>query len=201
MGRGGYRFGAGRPGYRLKAEACLRLDVRQLARRDLLRPCTYAWRWTNDYTGEEAGAISITASTSALRLNYSANGQPVSERVSISRTPCHFGGTRPWLHCPRCPARVAILYLRGGRFVCRHCARVAYSSQCEDEIGRAWRRQAKLEARLGDGWARPKGMHHRTHERTLARIFKCEEIRECSLAAFLARLDSSFGQLAGPRDL
>ena len=53
---------------------------------------------------------------------------------------------------------------------------------------RAWRRQAKLEARLGPNWQRPKGMHHRTRTRLLEGIFECEEIREDALAVYLSRV-------------
>jgi hypothetical protein len=38
MGTGGSRYGAGRPGYKGKAEACMRLDVRMWARRGTLTP-------------------------------------------------------------------------------------------------------------------------------------------------------------------
>jgi hypothetical protein len=194
MGRGGYRYGAGRPAFRPKAEHCLRLDVRQIARRDLLRPCSYSWHWTNSYTGEETGAISITASASSLALSYSASGQPVSERVSITRTPCQFGGNRPWFQCPRCQGRVAVLYLRGGRFVCRACARVTYASQCEDVVGRSWRRQRKLEALLGENWARPKGMHHATRKRILNTIIECEDLRDRALDDYLVRMGVQLGR-------
>ena len=109
-----------------------------------------------------------------MRLNYnSLNGAPVEQRVLILTTPCHYGGARPWLACPRCNRRVAVIYLRDGGFRCRHCNRVAYSSQQEDAIGRAWRKQAKLEVRLGEHWQRPKGMHHTTHKRTVERTIAC----------------------------
>jgi hypothetical protein len=188
MGKGGHRYGAGRPARRAKAESCMRLDVRDLARRHVLgRTVSTNWRWTNTYTGEEVGSISIEGQPGCLQLRYSTNGRPVVERIEITRTGCTFGGTRPWLHCPRCSRRVGVLYMRGGRFVCRRCAGVAYTSQSEDALGRAWRVQRKLESRLGDNWTRPKGMHHSTRERILDGIFSCEAAREDALAAYMAR--------------
>jgi hypothetical protein len=38
-------------------------------------------------------------------------------------------------------------------------------SEAEDLSGRLWRKEAKLERRLGPDGERPKGMHRRTFER------------------------------------
>ena len=187
MGRGGSRYGAGRPGWHVKAEHCLRLDVRKLARSKVLAGGVFSWRWTYSHSGEESGSITIFSRPDGLRLSFSQNGQPCSHEVGIVRTACHYGGTRPWLLCPPCGASVAVLYLRGGRFICRRCARVVYASQSEDLIGRAWRRQAKLEARLGDDWERPKGMHHATRTRLVKAILVCEDLRDRALYDFMQR--------------
>ena len=180
------RYGAGRPAHKGKAEACLRLDVRMLAKRGALCP-GYAgsWSWSNSHTGEHSGSISYRVETSAVVLSYSINGDPRTQRVPILRTSCHYGNTRPWFACPHCMARVAVLYMRRGGFYCRKCARVAYYSQSEDVTGRTWRVQRKAEAKLGENWARPKGMHAATREKLLAIIFRCEELREDELARFL----------------
>jgi hypothetical protein len=74
--------------------------------------------------------------------------------------------------------------MRGGAFTCRKCSRVAYYSQSEDAVGRTWRRQRKAEARLGEYWARPKGMHHKTRDRLMGIIFACEEERDNALVAY-----------------
>lgn len=187
MGRGGSRYGAGRPAWHVKAEHCLRLDVRELARRKMLAGGFYAWRWSNSHTGEEVGSIGITTGAGHARLNYSHNGQSINDDVRIVETACNYGGTRPWFMCPRCSRRVAVLYLRSGRFMCRHCGRVVYASQADDVIGRAWRRQAKLEAHLGDNWRRPKGMHRATRERLVECIFDCERVRDDALYGFMQR--------------
>ena len=188
MGRGGLRIGAGRPGWHIKAEHCLRLDVRDLARRELLLGGAFSWRWKNTETGEERGAISIAVSSDSVGLHFVCDGSPVQQTVPIERTPCHYGGTRPWFRCPCCHRRVAVLYLRGGRFMCRYCGRVVYASQSDDLIGRTWRRQWKLERRLGENWRRPKGMHRRTRERILERIFECESVRDEAIENFCRRL-------------
>lgn len=188
MGSGGYRYGAGRPASHVKAEHCLRLDVRELARRDMLAGGFYFWRWSNSYTGEEVGSIGINTGAGRARLNYSHNGQSINDDVRIVETACNYGGARPWFMCPRCSRRVAVLCLRSGRFMCRHCGRVVYASQADDVMGRAWRRQAKLEARLAEGWRRPKGMHRATRERIVNGIFDCERRRDEALSAYVHRL-------------
>jgi hypothetical protein len=188
MARGGWRYGAGRPGHKGKAEACLRLDVREWARRRTLTPGNCgSWSWSNTLTGEHSGSISYRIENAAAILSYSLNNEPRSQRVPILRTSCNYGGTRPWFACPHCGARCAVIYLRRGGFYCRACAQVAYYSQSEDACGRAWRVQQKAEAKLGDGWARPKGMHRKTRERLLEIIWRCEERREVELALFMAR--------------
>ena len=189
MGRGGMRFGAGRPGWNVKAEHCRSIDVRRVERENLLRAgVTTAWAWTDSETGERLASIGFSVTDDAVLLFYNLNDKPTRQTVPLERTPCHYGGSRPWFNCPRCRRRVAVLYLRASGFACRHCQRVTYASQSDDALGRTWRRQAKLEARLGEHWRRPKGMHHRTRERLLEGIFECEGAREDALASYLARV-------------
>ncbi len=55
-------------------------------------------------------------------------------------------------------------------------------------MDRAWRKQSKLEARLGPNWRRPKGMRRRTYDKLFAAVLACEELREAALGAYAARL-------------
>lgn len=194
MAKGGQRWGAGRPGYRVKGEQLKRVDVRMWAKRGYLsRACTFSWSWSRD--GESSGSIGIKVeSPSALSLQYTVtiNGEQrsINDRVALLHAPCNLGGTRPWFSCPRCARPVAMLYMRSGRFACRHCQRVAYSSQSEDVLGRTWLKQRKLEARLGDDWQRPKGMRYATYERLIDRLHDCEVQRD---TAFCERVGRLFG--------
>ena len=53
-----------------KGEVMLRLDVRQLHRRDCLRPgLAFSWSWS--WGDEPAGSISIFTSADSIRLSYS----------------------------------------------------------------------------------------------------------------------------------
>lgn len=187
------RWGAGRPGYRAKAEQLQRVDVREWARRGYLRgPCSFSWSWNRG--GEPSGSIGVAVhGPDALTLRYTFTvdkvARDVAERLTVVNTPCAYGGARPWFSCPRCARRVALLYLRGGYFACRLCKRVAYSSQSDDDLDRLWRRQGKIEKRLGANWQRPKGMRLRTYDRLFAELLDCEERRDAALADAMVGLN------------
>lgn len=88
--------------------------------------------------------------------------------IPIARTKCNYGGSRPWFLCPVCNGRVGVLYF-WGRFACRKCFRLRYSSQCEDAFHRAIRRMGKIAMRLGDEYGffpdKPHRMRWATYER------------------------------------
>lgn len=198
MAKGGWRYGAGRPGWRRKCEQSLALDVRQLHRKGLLlsRGSRYCWSWTTNY-GDPAGNIMVTVEDEKLILDYQWTpycGDPVSVSCTLylHRTPCNFGGHRRWFNCPQCWRRCAVVYFgaSGGHYACRNCLRLAYLSEGEDLTGRLWRRQRKLESRLGPNGEKPKGMHWRTCERIGGQIADVESRRDALLLDHLGLLDS-----------
>ena len=207
MGTGGSRLGAGRPGGTRKAEQSLSLDIRHIARKGLLRPGAYSWRWTNNY-GEHVGSIAlrVTHVPEQVILSYSWTPYGHDPRnvecvLRIDRTPCNYGGTRPWFRCPSCWRRCAVAYFgaSGGRYACRHCARIAYLSQGEDGIGRLWRKQTKIERKMArgahewDGRKKPKGMHQQTFDRLCDQIWELEMRREKLFELQFAPLLRRFG--------
>ena len=118
--------------------------------------------------------------------------------------PCRFRGARPYFVCPgvvngiTCGRRVAKLYGAGTYFLCRHCYRLAYTSQREDRYDRALRRANNIRMRLGGEPgtasvfpARPKGMHRETYERLQSRVLNAEMLAEERLAILVARLQRS----------
>src|SRR3954453_6329383 len=114
------------------------LDVWKLAREGWLEPgkvCVTRW-----YRGDiETGTTSFLAMEGHLRFRYTQTSYWTDERreydyvVWLERTPAAVGGERVWFICPRCVKRVRMLYLPpgGGRFACRRCHDLAYSSQHE----------------------------------------------------------------------
>jgi hypothetical protein len=148
VSRGGSRYGAGRPAYKMKTESCLRLDLRHLGRQGVLRGSFTSWAWTRD--GEQTASIGIRPQGKySLRLEYACDGVPSEQAVRLEYTPCHMGGERVWFGCPVCHRRCAVLFMRAKRFACHKCQRLTYSSQCEDACGRSWRAQQKCERNWG----------------------------------------------------
>ena len=57
-------------------------------------------------------------------------GHTMPQRIRVSWTRVHFGGDRPWMHCPDCEKRVAKLYNGLGGYFCRVCVgNPIYASQ------------------------------------------------------------------------
>jgi hypothetical protein len=176
-------------------EEVKRIDVRFMRKQGLLKPNTQgSLNWT--CAGRPSGDIRYSCYQHALHLHYryrqsGEDWQPVEQQISIERTPCHYGGDRPWFRCPNCHRRVAILYSAGRLFLCRHCYQLPYESQQVDKISRLIAQKHKLGERIferyeyGEGWGKKKGMHWRTFERLLARYEQLEQ-------AYLKRLAQRF---------
>ena len=148
MGKGGSGYGAGRPALHVKAEHCRRIDVREWQREGMLQEGRAGgWQWTDPDTDKQTAAIGYRANDGNVTLNYSIDGSPRTQVLWLTNTECNYGGTRPWFTCPIRRERVAMLFFMAGRFACRHCQRIAYTSQSGDPIDRTWRKQAKAEAK------------------------------------------------------
>ena len=138
--RGGWRWNAGRPAQHGKVERSLRLSAKDADKHGLLSGGYAVWSWKNAETGEPLASVAVHGGADRIVLEHSASGTPIRQPVAIERTPCHFGGYRPWFRCPDCWGPVGVLYIRGSRFTCRVCAGLRYRSQSEDECGRSWRK-------------------------------------------------------------
>jgi hypothetical protein len=195
MGKGGSRWGAGRPAYRPAAGNYRSLDIRKMVRNDCVKPRNYfGWQWTNE-AGEKVASVScaVNEHASQLTVSYSWWRHDESERQEVKRhiwlisTPCNYGGVRWWFSCPCCQRRAAVLYIMGGALRCARCGRVSYASQRGDVVDRAWIKQRKLEARLINGWDKPKRMRWETLHRLQAGI-ECERRKDTALISMMARL-------------
>jgi hypothetical protein len=159
-----------------------RLDIHHLRRTGLLIPGSssgYAW-----YRGDEkSGSVNLRALEGRIIISYrltpaEGESQDVAQAVSLGYTRCHFGGSRPWFHCPMCGSRVGVLAFTQARFACRRCCRLRYACQSESTLWRAARRLKKVQKRLGNPnyedvidpyLPRPKWMRWWTYERIVAR--------------------------------
>jgi len=186
MGGGASRSRADRRSLRQKCEHYLHLDIRQLKAQGRLKPGSFRWQWLSD--NEPLGEISIAVSASTFELSYwwtpqGAEPRKVTQRIALTWTPCHFGGRRAWFLCPHCTRRCAVVYgvHQLGGFSCRRCMNLAYECEAEGAIKRFWRKQLKLEARLGADGEKPKWMRWRSYKRLCERIDIVEEARFAAL--------------------
>ena len=177
MSRGGMRYGAGRPSYKVKAEHLLRVEIGRWHSGGYLhagRSFTRSWHRGDEPTGN-IGVLVHGADSLALQYMVGSDDQrrDGSQTIWLAYTACNYGKSRPWVVCPVCQRRAGVLYMRAGRFACRHCQHVGYSSQAEDAIARTWRQQRRIEETIGEDWKRPSGMRHRTYARLMDRLEDC----------------------------
>jgi hypothetical protein len=136
------------------------------------------WR---SQAGAMAASIGVTVQAGTLVLAYHRHGepQPVEQRVALTTTACHYGGSRSWFLCPCCRHRVAKLYLAGhpATFACRRCHDLTYVTRQEGPKFRGLSRANRLRARLGGQPGmdnpippKPARMHRRTYSRTVEAI-------------------------------
>jgi hypothetical protein len=183
-----------------------RLDIRRLQQEKVFfEGNTFSWAW---YRREEkVASIWISVKSDQVFLDYrfrSSDGEwhPVKYPVFLRWSDCHLGGSRPWFICPGrgCHRRVAILY-SGNYFLCRHCHKLAYSSQREVQYDRLARRADKIRERLGwepgilngPGWRKPKGMHWKTFERLTAEHDRLVQASINGMAVKMRLLGESIG--------
>jgi hypothetical protein len=158
------------------------VDIRRLHKDGLLVPGRWTgWRWTRPFQFEvkieapHGGAGDLILC--CQRVSQDVKWSPVQFRLQLAWTPCTYGGARPWLVCPACRGRAAILYFDApSKLACRRCFRLRYRSQLEGAGSRAIRRADLIRKRLiwlpgivnGSG-KKPRGMHCRTFKRLNAR--------------------------------
>lgn len=88
MARGGSRYGAGRPGWHVKAEHCRSIDARRWQREGILQAGRFGgWAWTDADTGEQVASIGYSTEPGTVVLNYTMNDKPMQQRVHILGTP------------------------------------------------------------------------------------------------------------------
>ena len=82
----------------------------QLHRYGLLKPGTEGSVLLKSADGRQIATASFLIAPSKLRVQLKGVARSVPTEIRIERTPCPFGGTRPWLRCRVCNSRRSILY-------------------------------------------------------------------------------------------
>jgi hypothetical protein len=143
------------------------LDVRDLRRRGI-----FGGGWmTIGPTLRWPRIVEMRVARYAMLLNL--RGVSAPQRVRISWAKIHFGGERPWFHCPHCQRRGARLYGGLSGYFCRACVgNPIYASQALSAESRGHFQACKLRLRLGGEASlsapfpeRPRRMQRRTYDR------------------------------------
>ena len=154
------------------------LDVRDLRRKGILG--SLDWITFRPMLGWRTIA-QMRVARFAIMLDL--RGHTIPQRIRVSWTRLHFGGERPWMHCPHCQKRVARLYEGLAGYFCRAClGNPIYASQALSAQSRGHFQACKLRLRLR-GIAslaaplpeRPRGMHLRTYERLIGQLVQLED--------------------------
>jgi len=186
-------------------EDCRALDVRKINRAGRLTPgSACSWIWSRN--GETVATINMQAGIDSVTLSYRqrAHGgewRDMDYPVRLAYTACHMGGQRVWWQCPGagCGRRVAVLYLGGSIFACRHCYRLAYRSQ---QTNNAFGPADKLRERMG--WVpgiahppggKPKGMHWKTYLRLMNEYHRHVSRAVTDSAAMLERIKGNLNRM------
>lgn len=174
---------------RQDTDPLLSLDIRWLRKLGALTPGAIAsptWTCRGEPSGDIVTIMSHDGATITLNYRTRSPGEEwhsIKEVVWLDTTPCNYGGGRSWFLCPGCGSRRAVLFSVGGRFRCRGCHDLAYSSTREDAMERSIRRCAELRRKIGGGheqpvWTipgKPDGMTNRAYWRVVQRLTR--EIR------------------------
>jgi hypothetical protein len=115
-------------------------------------------------------------------INIELCNQVTPQRIRITWTRCHFGGSRPWMHCLHCDRRVARLFKGLSGYFCRACVgNPPYESQLRNDMARLYLRVYRLRERIGGGRPvvdpireRPYRMWRKTYDRIRAEVEQLE---------------------------
>lgn len=123
----------------------------------------------------------VTRHDDHIEVKVAAGWGDTEQRIELTETPCHYGGTRKWFLCPECFKRCGVLFING-RIACRTCHGLKYSSQYEHAQERMLRRLKQIRRATGsddDIWGPfglpPRGM---SVKRWKALIQEFNELRE-----------------------
>lgn len=140
----------GRNGTKDTVERSLELDILDLQRKGFLELAAGVLsqiQWTNngqpcssvEYMLAKQGALPVSMRLQYTATNSTTNGDPraCDYWVSITSTPCNYGGVRFWFICPgwkngvacRRPRRKLYLSPSGHVFACRVCHELTYESR------------------------------------------------------------------------
>lgn len=197
-----------RSGWRPRIESALKLDVRQLARTNLLHDgaCgSLAWNRNGIQLASIDYAVALHDHAGTLTLTYTTAERDSGERlrmtciVPLSSISLHYGGRRWYLHCPLTGRRAQTLHKWKG--IAHFCHRSAirpqptYASQRTGGSDRIIAQRWAIRRKLGDKYSdlfgepcKPMRMHWRTFEKLAARDAELAQRENVYVMRMLRRL-------------
>jgi len=157
------------------AQDCL--DVRELYKAGVLDGEWVTFRWP-----ELRWPAVRKMRAARYRVLIELLNQVVPQQIRVSWTRCHFGGVRPWLHCPFCEQRVARLFKGLSGYFCRQCCgNPVYESQKRNQKARAYLQAYRTRQQIGGSRPvtdplpeRPYRMKRKTYARLCDRLERLE---------------------------
>lgn len=199
-----------RPGYRVRLENGLKLDLNKLVRRGFVTPGERTGpigiRWASDYWGEIATGV-IWSDMRYTPGTFQINLGALDQKIVLESQPRHFGGAQWYFLCPSTFWPVSVLWKPPGatKFSGRRTwgRRVAYASQFLAPYHRWSHAQSKIKGRLiadldPDDWdfpPKPKWMRWRTYHRYETRFDRLEDRKDADLDGTIFRLLPRLGNL------
>ena len=133
-------------------EQAMLLSIFKLKEFGLLRgyvSATLTWTYIRLEKVNSIGIVVNVKGEPCVKVNYTVIDQDGNKidycyKISLSTTPCNFGGVRYWFICPLsknglyCGRRVGTLYIVPGAkyFGCRHCYNLSYETRNEPRFAR-----------------------------------------------------------------
>lgn len=202
----GRRRGRRRPLF----DEAFRLDAAELGRGGQLGAATSA-RFVVPAGAGVTDVLELGPHDSAITCRFTRRraghaDQVVEYAIKISRTECNFGGTRPWLLCPRigCRRQVRALFFDAPYLSCRVCARLTYRSQAQKKAVRGIEKAKAIHAALGGRPGlvhpfphRPKGMHRRRYDELRREVEALERAYMADTAVSFDRVAAYVARLVG----
>ena len=161
-----------------------KLDIHYLKRHGYLRNLSMGTiTWSR--MGEQSASISVAGGTDSVSLRYTYDPpgrEPihVNQLIQLARTPCNYGGTRPWFTCPTCARSVGVLVIAANLPRCRKCLDLPYYSQQCGTLDRLIHRKHKIEKKLDRS-----SLHEATREKIWEDLERVDDrIDQLMLARF-----------------
>lgn len=192
---GGY--GSGRRTHRATTDECLQIRLPDLKRLGMIkRHCmnrqTLTWRCDGLISAQLTivSDVHCREASPCLKITGTAHGRQIDCLVWLDQQPMHFGGERWYALCPSTGKRCTTLVLPPGKthFASVSGWGVAYGSQRECEVHRAYRAIHGAEARLR---VLSKYVRTPTRQRLVSRITRKHMLIDEELDRMAGRLWSS----------